>query len=100
MSPFPVATRPISGPSATLALWGTHNPLIANSSPARRTRGWPRYEAEAKVEAAVLELRRSRPYWEPRRLLFELAKRRADPKLARGVGRSPAASKTAFMRGA
>jgi transposase len=31
------------------------------------------------VEAAVLELRRSRPYWGPRRLVFELAKRRIAP---------------------
>jgi hypothetical protein len=29
----------------------------------------------AAVEAALLELRRSRPYWGPRRLVFELAKR-------------------------
>ena len=33
----------------------------------------------AAVEAAVLELRRSRPYWGPRRLVFELAKRRVSP---------------------
>ena len=33
----------------------------------------------AVVEAAVLELRRSRPYWGPRRLVFELAKRRVVP---------------------
>jgi transposase InsO family protein len=31
------------------------------------------------VEAAVLELRRSRPYWGPRRLVFELAKRKVAP---------------------
>jgi transposase InsO family protein len=31
------------------------------------------------VEAAVLELRRSRPYWGPRRLVFELAKRKVSP---------------------
>lgn len=33
----------------------------------------------AAVEAALLELRRSRPYWGPRRLVFELAKRRVRP---------------------
>src|ERR1700753_2540138 len=33
----------------------------------------------ALVEAAVVELRRSRPYWGPRRLVFELAKRRVTP---------------------
>jgi transposase InsO family protein len=33
----------------------------------------------AEVEAALLELRRSRPYWGPRRLVFELAKRRVVP---------------------
>jgi transposase InsO family protein len=33
----------------------------------------------AAVEAALLELRRSRPYWGPRRLVFELAKRRVAP---------------------
>jgi transposase InsO family protein len=32
-----------------------------------------------QMEAAVLELRRSRPYWGPRRLVFELAKRRVSP---------------------
>jgi transposase InsO family protein len=31
------------------------------------------------VEAALLELRRSRPYWGPRRLVFELAKRKVSP---------------------
>src|ERR1700753_2984869 len=34
------------------------------------------HQMPATVEAAVLELRRSRPYWGPRRLVFELAKRR------------------------
>jgi hypothetical protein len=33
----------------------------------------------AQVEAALLELRRSRPYWGPRRLVFELAKRPVTP---------------------
>ena len=33
----------------------------------------------AAVEAALLELRRSRPYSGPRRLVFELAKRRVVP---------------------
>ncbi len=32
-----------------------------------------------QMPAAVLELRRSRPYWGPRRLVFELAKRRVSP---------------------
>ena len=34
------------------------------------------HQMPAAVEAAVLELRRSRPYWGPRRLVFELGKRR------------------------
>jgi transposase InsO family protein len=33
----------------------------------------------AHVEAAALELRRSRPYWGSRRLVFELAKRKVTP---------------------
>jgi hypothetical protein len=33
----------------------------------------------AVVEATLLELRRSRPYWGPRRLVFELAKRQLVP---------------------
>ena len=33
----------------------------------------------ADVEARLLELRRSRPYWGPRRLVFELAKRGVSP---------------------
>jgi transposase InsO family protein len=37
------------------------------------------HQMSAEVEAAVLELRRSRPYWGPRRLVFELAKRRVVP---------------------
>ncbi|MUM16201.1 IS481 family transposase [Mycobacterium sp. CBMA271] len=37
------------------------------------------HQMPAVVEAAVLELRRSRPYWGPRRLVFELAKRRVVP---------------------
>jgi len=37
------------------------------------------HQMPAAVEAAVLELRRSRPYWGPRRLVFELAKRRVSP---------------------
>ncbi len=37
------------------------------------------HQMPAPVEAAVLELRRSRPYWGPRRLVFELAKRRVTP---------------------
>ena len=37
------------------------------------------HQMPAQVEATVLELRRSRPYWGPRRLVFELAKRRVGP---------------------
>ena len=37
------------------------------------------HQMPARVEAAVLELRRSRPYWGPRRLVFELTKRRVSP---------------------
>jgi transposase InsO family protein len=37
------------------------------------------HQMPAAVEAAVVELRRSRPYWGPRRLVFELAKRRVAP---------------------
>jgi transposase InsO family protein len=37
------------------------------------------HQMSAEVEAALLELRRSRPYWGPRRLVFELAKRRVAP---------------------
>ncbi len=37
------------------------------------------HQMGAPVEAAVVELRRSRPYWGPRRLVFELAKRRVTP---------------------
>ncbi|OBH54781.1 transposase [Mycobacterium colombiense] len=37
------------------------------------------HQMPAAVEAALLELRRSRPYWGPRRLVFELAKRRVAP---------------------
>lgn len=37
------------------------------------------HQMPAVVQAAVLELRRSRPYWGPRRLVFELAKRRVSP---------------------
>lgn len=37
------------------------------------------HQMPAAVEAAVLELRRSRPYWGPRRLVFELAKRQVAP---------------------
>ena len=33
------------------------------------------HQMPAEVEARLLELRRSRPYWGPRRLVFELAKR-------------------------
>jgi transposase InsO family protein len=37
------------------------------------------HQMPSLVEAAVLELRRSRPYWGPRRLVFELAKRGIRP---------------------
>ncbi|PVA35873.1 IS481 family transposase [Mycobacteroides abscessus] len=37
------------------------------------------HQMPAQVEATVLELRRSRPYWGPRRLVFELAKRKVAP---------------------
>jgi transposase InsO family protein len=37
------------------------------------------HQMSAVVEAALLELRRSRPYWGPRRLVFELAKRGIRP---------------------
>jgi transposase InsO family protein len=37
------------------------------------------HQMPAAVEAALLELRRSRMYWGPRRLVFELAKRRVMP---------------------
>src|ERR1700742_4185830 len=37
------------------------------------------HQMTADVEAALLELRRSRPYWGPRRLVFELAKRQVAP---------------------
>lgn len=37
------------------------------------------HQMPAAVEAVLLELRRSRPYWGPRRLVFELAKRKVSP---------------------
>jgi transposase InsO family protein len=37
------------------------------------------HQMPAEVEAVLLELRRSRPYWGPRRLVFELAKRGVVP---------------------
>jgi transposase InsO family protein len=37
------------------------------------------HQMPAQVEAALLELRRSRPYWGPKRLVFELAKRGVEP---------------------
>jgi transposase len=40
------------------------------------------HQMPASVEAVVLELRRSRPYWGPRRLVFELAKRGIRPVLS------------------
>jgi transposase InsO family protein len=40
------------------------------------------HQMPADVEARLLELRRSRPYWGPRRLVFELAKRGVCPVLS------------------
>lgn len=40
---------------------------------------WCPHQMPAEVEATVLELRRSRPYRGPRRLVFELAKRKVAP---------------------
>jgi transposase len=37
------------------------------------------HQMSAGVEAALLELRRSRPYWGPRRLVLELARRGVEP---------------------
>ncbi|WP_033729322.1 IS481 family transposase [Mycobacterium avium] len=37
------------------------------------------HQMPGQVEAEMLELRRSRPYWGPRRLVFELAKRGVHP---------------------
>lgn len=37
------------------------------------------HQMSAQVEAMLLELRRSRPYWGPRRLVFELTKRQVSP---------------------
>lgn len=37
------------------------------------------HQMPAQVEAMLLELRRSRPYWGPRRLVFELTKRQVSP---------------------
>jgi transposase InsO family protein len=37
------------------------------------------HQMPARVEAALLELRRSRPYWGPKRLVFELSKRNVSP---------------------
>ena len=37
------------------------------------------HQMPAQVEAALLELRRSRPYWGPRRLVWELGKRGVSP---------------------
>lgn len=37
------------------------------------------HQMRAEVEAALLELRRSRPYWGPKRLVFELSKRGVAP---------------------
>jgi transposase InsO family protein len=37
------------------------------------------HQMPARVEAVLLELRRSRPYWGPKRLVFELSKRKVSP---------------------
>src|ERR1700755_2250151 len=47
------------------------------------------HQMPAAVEAALLELRRSRPYWGPRRLVFELAKRRVTPVPSRSAPYRP-----------
>jgi transposase-like protein len=43
-----------------------------------RTAGYA-HQMPASVEAAVLELRRQRPYWGPRRIALELKRRRVEP---------------------
>lgn len=48
------------------------------------------HQMPAEVEAKMLELRRSRPYWGPRRLVFELAKRGIDPVPSESGGVSSA----------
>lgn len=50
------------------------------------------HQMPAEVEAALLELRRSRPYWGPRRLVHELAKRSVSPVP------SPSAAYRALLR--
>ncbi|HEY9304794.1 MAG TPA: IS481 family transposase [Mycobacterium sp.] len=56
-----------------------------------RPAGCP-HQMGAEVEARLLELRRSRPYWGPRRLVFELAKRNVAPLP------SPSAAYRALLR--
>jgi transposase InsO family protein len=56
-----------------------------------RPAGCP-HQMPAAVEAVLLELRRSRPYWGPRRLVFELAKRNVAPLP------SPSAAYRALLR--
>ena len=43
------------------------------------------HQMSAEVEAMLLELRRTRPYWGPRRLVFELGKRAVAPLPSSGV---------------
>jgi transposase InsO family protein len=43
------------------------------------------HQMPATVEAALLELRRSRPYWGPKRLVFELSKRGVSPVPSRSA---------------
>ena len=52
-----------------------------------RPRSCP-HQMPAEVEALALELRRSRPYWGPRRLVWELAKRGVDPPSESAVYRA------------
>jgi transposase len=54
------------------------------------------HQMPAAVEAALLELRRSRPYWGPRRLVFELAKRRVTRWVIRHGRHSLTARSRAF----
>jgi transposase len=49
-------------------------------------------QMSAEVEAALLELRRSRPYWGPRRLVVELARR------GRGAGAVAVGAYRALLR--
>jgi transposase len=56
------------------------------------------HQMPAAVEAALLELRRSRPYWGPRRLVFELAKRQVVPVPSESAGSALAQVETLGTR--